>query len=228
MENNQRGQSWTPIHGALYHGSFLVALRRGRGLTSDVAETRRMPSRNFQVRRWYSWAKATKIQHTANGNSTRCARFSPDSLAWPLASKCFLAAFSPCSTAGPAASWTKRASCPRSTGHGFGVDPRLYLPLFRFVQANRLPIVALNVDRETNRRVAAEDSPPSRSPHERASASRRRPPQPTVTACCTGSKNIPAAMQTQRALSASSEHSCSGIAPWRRGSRLRYSTWSDH
>jgi uncharacterized iron-regulated protein len=38
----------------------------------------------------------------------------------------------------------------------WGFDPRLYLPLFRFVQANRLPIVALNVDRETNRRVAAE------------------------------------------------------------------------
>jgi len=37
----------------------------------------------------------------------------------------------------------------------WGFDPELYLPLFRFAQANRLPVVALNVDRDTNRRVAA-------------------------------------------------------------------------
>jgi uncharacterized iron-regulated protein len=38
----------------------------------------------------------------------------------------------------------------------WGFDAGLYLPLFRFAQANGLPMVALNVDRETNRRVAAE------------------------------------------------------------------------
>jgi uncharacterized iron-regulated protein len=38
----------------------------------------------------------------------------------------------------------------------WGFDPELYLPLFRFVQANRVPVVALNVDRETTRRVGAE------------------------------------------------------------------------
>ncbi len=38
----------------------------------------------------------------------------------------------------------------------WGFDPGLYLPLFRFAQANRLPVVALNVDRETSRRVGAE------------------------------------------------------------------------
>jgi uncharacterized iron-regulated protein len=38
----------------------------------------------------------------------------------------------------------------------WGVDPELYLPLFRFARANRLPVVAINVDRETNRRVGAE------------------------------------------------------------------------
>jgi uncharacterized iron-regulated protein len=38
----------------------------------------------------------------------------------------------------------------------WGFDPELYLPLFRFAQTNRLPVVALNVDRETNRRVAGE------------------------------------------------------------------------
>jgi len=38
----------------------------------------------------------------------------------------------------------------------WGVDPDLYLPLLRFAKANRLPIIALNIDAETRRRVAAE------------------------------------------------------------------------
>jgi uncharacterized iron-regulated protein len=38
----------------------------------------------------------------------------------------------------------------------WGFDPGLYLPLFRFAQTNRLPVVALNVDRETRRRAGAE------------------------------------------------------------------------
>ena len=38
----------------------------------------------------------------------------------------------------------------------WGVDPNLYLPLFRFAKTNRLPMVALNIDAETRRRVASE------------------------------------------------------------------------
>jgi uncharacterized iron-regulated protein len=38
----------------------------------------------------------------------------------------------------------------------WGFDPKLYLPLFRFARANSLHMVALNIDRETNQRVAAE------------------------------------------------------------------------
>jgi uncharacterized iron-regulated protein len=36
----------------------------------------------------------------------------------------------------------------------WGFDSRLYLPLFSFAREHRLPMVALNVDRETTRRVA--------------------------------------------------------------------------
>jgi uncharacterized iron-regulated protein len=38
----------------------------------------------------------------------------------------------------------------------WGTDPELYLPLFRFVRQNRLPMVALNVDRALVARVARE------------------------------------------------------------------------
>ena len=38
----------------------------------------------------------------------------------------------------------------------WGFDARLYLPLFHFARVNRLPMIALNVDRKTNRRVAGE------------------------------------------------------------------------
>lgn len=34
-------------------------------------------------------------------------------------------------------------------------DPQLYLPLFELARASRIPMLALNVDRETNRRAAA-------------------------------------------------------------------------
>lgn len=37
----------------------------------------------------------------------------------------------------------------------WGFDPAFYLPLFRFARANRLPMIALNVDRDTVRRVGA-------------------------------------------------------------------------
>ncbi len=37
----------------------------------------------------------------------------------------------------------------------WGFDPELYLPLLRLARSRRLPMLALNVDRETNRRVAA-------------------------------------------------------------------------
>lgn len=37
----------------------------------------------------------------------------------------------------------------------WGFDPQLYLPLFELARASRLPMLALNVDRETNRRAAA-------------------------------------------------------------------------
>jgi len=37
----------------------------------------------------------------------------------------------------------------------WGFDPELYMPLFRFARSNKLPVLALNVDRETNRQVAA-------------------------------------------------------------------------
>jgi uncharacterized iron-regulated protein len=40
----------------------------------------------------------------------------------------------------------------------WGFDAELYLPLFEFARANHLPMVALNVDRETNRRAAAGES----------------------------------------------------------------------
>ena len=36
----------------------------------------------------------------------------------------------------------------------WGFDSRLYMPLFDFARMHRLPMLALNVDRETNRRVA--------------------------------------------------------------------------
>ena len=36
----------------------------------------------------------------------------------------------------------------------WGLDSELYLPLFHFARMHRLPMLALNVDRETNRRVA--------------------------------------------------------------------------
>lgn len=38
----------------------------------------------------------------------------------------------------------------------WGINAALYLPLFHFARMHRLPMLALNVDRETNRRVAAE------------------------------------------------------------------------
>ncbi len=38
----------------------------------------------------------------------------------------------------------------------WGFDAALYLPLFHFARMHRLPMFALNVDRETNRRVAGE------------------------------------------------------------------------
>src|SRR5450759_939417 len=34
----------------------------------------------------------------------------------------------------------------------WGFDPKLYMPLFHFARMHRLPMLALNVDRETNRR----------------------------------------------------------------------------
>lgn len=37
----------------------------------------------------------------------------------------------------------------------WGFDPQLYLPLFELARANELPMLALNVDRETNRRAAS-------------------------------------------------------------------------
>ena len=37
----------------------------------------------------------------------------------------------------------------------WGFDAQLYLPLFNFARMNQLPMIALNVDRETNRRAAA-------------------------------------------------------------------------
>jgi uncharacterized iron-regulated protein len=36
----------------------------------------------------------------------------------------------------------------------WGFDPKLYMPLFHFARMHRLPMLALNVDQETNRRVA--------------------------------------------------------------------------
>jgi hypothetical protein len=36
----------------------------------------------------------------------------------------------------------------------WGFDPELYMPPFHFARMHRLPMLALNVDRETNRRVA--------------------------------------------------------------------------
>ena len=36
----------------------------------------------------------------------------------------------------------------------WGFDPELYMPLFHFARMHRLPMLALNVDRETSRRVA--------------------------------------------------------------------------
>jgi len=38
----------------------------------------------------------------------------------------------------------------------WGIDANLYLPMFHFARMHRLPMLALNVDRETNRRVAKE------------------------------------------------------------------------
>jgi uncharacterized iron-regulated protein len=38
----------------------------------------------------------------------------------------------------------------------WGIDAELYLPLFHFARMNRMSMIALNVDRETNRRVAAQ------------------------------------------------------------------------
>ena len=40
-------------------------------------------------------------------------------------------------------------------GQIWGVDAELYLPLFHFARMHRLPMLALNVDRVTNRRIAA-------------------------------------------------------------------------
>ena len=40
--------------------------------------------------------------------------------------------------------------------HVWGFASELYLPLFHFARMHRLPMLALNVDRATNRRVAAE------------------------------------------------------------------------
>jgi uncharacterized iron-regulated protein len=37
----------------------------------------------------------------------------------------------------------------------WGVDPALYLPLFHFARMQRIPMLALNVDRDTNRLVAS-------------------------------------------------------------------------
>jgi uncharacterized iron-regulated protein len=43
----------------------------------------------------------------------------------------------------------------------WGMASELYLPLFHFARMHRLPMLALNVDRATNRRVAAQASVPS-------------------------------------------------------------------
>jgi len=40
----------------------------------------------------------------------------------------------------------------------WGMDPELYMPLFDFARMHRLPMLALNVDRETDRRVARQGS----------------------------------------------------------------------
>ena len=42
----------------------------------------------------------------------------------------------------------------------WGFDPELYMPLFHFARMHRLPMLALNVDRETNQR-AAQRGPPA-------------------------------------------------------------------
>lgn len=41
----------------------------------------------------------------------------------------------------------------------WGFDPELYMPLFHFARMHRLPMLALNVDRETNQRVAQRGPP---------------------------------------------------------------------
>lgn len=41
-------------------------------------------------------------------------------------------------------------------GQIWGIDAELYLPLFHFARMHRLPMLALNIDRATNRRVAAQ------------------------------------------------------------------------
>ena len=38
----------------------------------------------------------------------------------------------------------------------WGMDPALYMPLFHFARQHRLPMLALNIDRETGRRVATQ------------------------------------------------------------------------
>jgi uncharacterized iron-regulated protein len=49
-----------------------------------------------------------------------------------------------------AAAFLREADWPQI----WGVNPELYMPLFDFARMHRLPMLALNVDRETDRRVA--------------------------------------------------------------------------
>jgi uncharacterized iron-regulated protein len=48
----------------------------------------------------------------------------------------------------------------------WGIDAALYLPLFHFARMHRMPMLALNVDRGTNRRFAAEGVAVSRAERE--------------------------------------------------------------
>jgi hypothetical protein len=59
----------------------------------------------------------------------------------------------------------------------WGFDPNLYLPILRFARARRLPLLALNVDRDTVRRVRAVgfDAVP---PEQREGVGRPAPPTP--------------------------------------------------
>ena len=78
----------------------------------------------------------------------------------------------------------------------WGFADELYPPLFHFARTHRLPMLALNIDRATNRRIAAQGLYPCRTSSGRASATLHPPLRFIATGCMSGSRSTRALVKT--------------------------------